>query len=65
MSLLALELNEQRLREVALDTMRALRASRSTDMSDEQAWPSPAPKLVAAPALAAAHDSDDFVELAA
>jgi hypothetical protein len=45
MSLLALELNEARQREIAL---AAMRASRRTDEepADERAWPSPAPQLV-------------------
>ena len=48
MSLLALELNEARQREIALATMRATRgvSGIEEDSTDERAWPSPAPQLV-------------------
>jgi len=54
MSLLALELNEARQREIALDTMHALRGI-ELESTDEQAWPSPAPQLVLV-------EDDDCVE---
>jgi hypothetical protein len=54
MSLLAPELNEARRREVALDTMRALRGIED-ELADERAWPNPAPQLVLV-------EDDDCVE---
>lgn len=52
MSLLSLELNEQRRREVALDTMRDIRGAErivESKPGDEHWWPSPtAPRLVVA-----------------
>jgi hypothetical protein len=48
MSLLALELNEARQREIALATMRAAHGVSGIEEqpTDERAWPSPAPQLV-------------------
>jgi hypothetical protein len=54
MSLLALELNEARQREIALETMRAGRRIEE-QVADERTWPSPAPQLVLV-------EDDDCVE---